>query len=226
MGILNRFKEIMSSNINALLDKAEDPEKMIDQILRNLNSDLGKVKAETASIMAEEQRAKRELGECQEDISKMENYAIKALEAGNEGDARKFLERKADLADKEKGLEEAYNLAKSNSENMRQMHDKLISDINELESRRSMLKGKMSVAKTQERINKMGSSVVDANRSISAFDRMEDKVNRALDEANAMAELNRGPKDDIKDLAAKYDSKDSDIEDELAALKEKMKNKE
>ncbi len=62
MGILNRFKEIMSSNINALLDKAEDPEKMIDQILRNLNSDLGKVKAETASIMAEEQRAKRELG--------------------------------------------------------------------------------------------------------------------------------------------------------------------
>lgn len=226
MGILNRFKEIMSSNINALLDKAEDPEKMIDQILRNLNSDLGKVKAETASIMAEEQRAKRELGECQEDISKMENYAIKALEAGNEDDARKFLERKADLADKEKGLEEAYNLAKSNSENMRQMHDKLISDINELESRRSMLKGKMSVAKTQERINKMGSSVVDANRSISAFDRMEDKVNRALDEANAMAELNRGPKDDIKDLAAKYDSKDSDIEDELAALKEKMKNKE
>ncbi len=151
----------------------------------------------------------------------MENYAIKALEAGNEGDARKFLERKADLMDKEKGLEEAYNLAKSNSENMRQMHDKLISDINELESRRSMLKGKMSVAKTQERINKMGSSVVDANRSISAFDRMEDKVNRALDEANAMAELNRGPKDDIKDLAAKYDSKDSDIEDELAALKEK-----
>lgn len=226
MGILNRFKEIMSSNINALLDKAEDPEKMIDQILRNLNSDLGKVKAETASIMAEEQRAKRELGECQEDIKKMENYAVKALEAGNEDDARKFLERKADLTDKEKGLEEAYNLAKSNAEHMRQMHDKLISDINELEARRSMLKGKMSVAKTQERINKMGSSVVDANRSISAFDRMEDKVNRALDEANAMAELNKGPKDDIKDLAAKYESKDSDIEDELAALKEKIKNKE
>ena len=106
MGILNRFKEIMSSNINALLDKAEDPEKMIDQILRNLNSDLGKVKAETASIMAEEQRAKRELGECQEDIKKMENYAVKALEAGNEDDARKFLERKADLKDKEKGLAE------------------------------------------------------------------------------------------------------------------------
>ncbi len=226
MSILTRFKEIMSSNINALLDKAEDPEKMIDQILRNLNNDLGKVKAETASIIAEEQRAKRVLGECREDISKMENYAIKALEAGNEEDARKFLERKVELTKTEKELEEAYNLAKSNAEHMREMHDKLISDINELEARRSMLKGKMSVAKTQERINKISSSVSDANRSISAFDRMEDKVNRALDEANAVAELNRGPKDDIKDLAAKYDNKDNNIDEELAMLKEKIKNKE
>ncbi len=47
MGILTRFKDIMSSNINTLLDKAEDPEKMIDQCLRNLNNDLGKVKSET-----------------------------------------------------------------------------------------------------------------------------------------------------------------------------------
>ena len=46
-GILSRFKDIMSSNINALLDKVEDPNKMIDQYLRNLESDLGKVKAET-----------------------------------------------------------------------------------------------------------------------------------------------------------------------------------
>ena len=57
MGILTRFKDIMSANINALLDKCEDPEKMIDQYMRNLESDLGKVKAETASVMAEETRA-------------------------------------------------------------------------------------------------------------------------------------------------------------------------
>ena len=62
-GIITRFKDIMSSNINALLDKAEDPSKMIDQYLRNLESDLGKVKAETASVMAEEKRAKRQLDE-------------------------------------------------------------------------------------------------------------------------------------------------------------------
>ena len=63
-GIIKRFSDIMSANLNALLDKAEDPEKMIDQYLRNLESDLGKVKAETASVMAEETKCKRELDEC------------------------------------------------------------------------------------------------------------------------------------------------------------------
>ena len=54
MGILQRFKDIMASNINALLDKAEDPEKMIDQTLRNLTKDLAEVKKETAAVMADE----------------------------------------------------------------------------------------------------------------------------------------------------------------------------
>src|SRR5690606_35682275 len=132
----------MASNINALLDKAEDPEKMIDQYLRNLNKDLGKVKAETASVMAEEQRSKRALDECLQDVDKMQKYALKALEAGNEDDARKFLERKATYTAKENELRQAYEIAASNATQMRQMHDKLVSDINELESRRSMLKGK------------------------------------------------------------------------------------
>ncbi|HAB61995.1 MAG TPA: phage shock protein A, partial [Lachnospiraceae bacterium] len=141
MGILTRFKDIMASNINALLDKAEDPEKMIDQCLRNLNSDLGKVKAETASIMAEEQRSKRELDECASEINKMQNFAVKALEAGNEDDARKFLEKKSTLANKQAGLQESYNLASANATQMREMHDKLVNDINELESRKDMIKG-------------------------------------------------------------------------------------
>src|SRR5690625_2217288 len=190
MSILRRFKDIMASNIHGLLDKAENPEKMIDQYLRNLNRDLGSVKAETASVMAEEQRSKRLLEECKSDVEKMEGYAMKALEAGNEGDARKFLERKSQHTTNLAQLEQAYELAANNASQMRQMHDKLVADIKELESRQSMLKAKWSVAKTQERMNKLGSSVTDANNTASAFGRMEDRVNRALDEANAMAELN------------------------------------
>ncbi|MCG1022122.1 PspA/IM30 family protein [Sutcliffiella horikoshii] len=224
MSIIARFRDIMSSNINALLDKAENPEKMIDQYLRNLNSDLGKVKAETASVMAQEQRSKREWDACRDDMEKMERYAIKALEAGNEDDARKFLERKRTFETTFSELEASYQLARTNSLQMKQMHDKLVSDIGELEARRNMLKAKWSVAKTQERMNKLGDSATRAGGSISAFGRMEDKVNRALDEANAMAELNAGPKDDIEDLTAKYDQQSKNVDNELEALKARLKN--
>ena len=81
-----------------------------------------------------------------------------------------------------------------------------------------MIKGKMAVAKTQERLNKMTSNL-NGNSSIAAFDRMEAKANAALDKANAMAELNAGPQDSIDDLTAKYANASSDVDDELAALK-------
>lgn len=225
MGILTRFKDIMSTNINALLDKCEDPEKMIDQYMRNLESDLGKVKAETASVMAEETRAKRELDECTEQINKMQSYAEKALRAGNEADARSFLEKKQQLTATQASLTQAYNVAADNAAKMRQMHDKLVKDISALEAKRAAIKATVKAAKAQERINKVGSSVVGANNSMEAFNRMEAKANKMLDEANAMAELNSSAEEaDINSLAAKYDEEPADtaVDDELAALKAQM----
>lgn len=224
MGILTRFKDIMSSNINTLLDKMEDPEKMIDQYLRNLESDLGKVKAETAAIMAEETRAKRELDECIQEVEKMQNYAQKAVLAGNDADARAFLEKKQQLASKQASLETAYTAAAENAAKMRQMHDKLVGDINELNSRRDAIKAKVKVAKTTEKINKMVSGVSSSEASISAFERMEAKADAMLDKANAVSELNAtAPGVSMRDMQAKYDAAPSSaIDDELAALKAQM----
>ena len=225
MGILTRFKDIMSANINALLDKCEDPEKMIDQYMRNLESDLGKVKAETASVMAEETRCKRELDECTADVAKYQSYAEKALKAGNEADARSFLEKKQQLTATQASLTQAYNVAADNAAKMRQMHDKLVKDISALEAKRAAIKATVKAAKAQERINKVGSSVVGANNSMEAFNRMEAKANKMLDEANAMAELNSSAEEaDINSLAAKYDEEPADtaVDDELAALKAQM----
>lgn len=225
MGILTRFKDIMASNINALLDKCEDPEKMIDQYMRNLESDLGKVKAETASVMAEETRAKRELDECNEQINKMQAYAEKALMAGNEADARTFLEKKQQLTNTQTALKNSYDIAAANATKMRQMHDKLVKDIDSLEARRAAIKATVKAAKAQERINKVGSSAVGASNSMEAFAKMEAKANKMLDEANAMAELNSSAEDnDIDNLAAKYDEEpaNAEVDDELAALKAKM----
>nr|WP_066304228.1 PspA/IM30 family protein [Bacillus sp. FJAT-29814] len=132
MSILARFKEIMTSNINALLDKADDPEKMIDQYLQNLKKDFGKVKAEKALVMAEEQRAKRKLDECQDEINKMERYTLKAQER----DARKFQEKKALLTAELSELQTTYQLSTEKSNQMKQMHDKLMKEIEEWERAR------------------------------------------------------------------------------------------
>ena len=223
MGILKRFKDIMSANINAMLDKAEDPEKMIDQYLRDLQEDLRNVKSETATVMADETRCKRALDDCDADIAKMQNYAEKALLAGNEADAMKFLEKKNQLSTKRTSLQQSYDMAAGNAAKMKEMHDKLVSDMGELQSRRDAIRAKVAVAKTQERLNKVGSSVAGVSNNLSAFDRMEEKANRMLDEANAMSELNT-TKDDVADLAAKYDedSSNTGVDDELAALKAKL----
>ena len=76
MGILQRFTEIMSANINALLDRAEDPSKMIDEYIRDLNENLAKVKQETAAIMAEEARTKRAVDECSAEIAKYKDRVL------------------------------------------------------------------------------------------------------------------------------------------------------
>lgn len=221
MGILSRFKDIMASNINAMLDKFEDPSKMIDQYLRDLESDLGKVKSETATVMAEESRAKRELDECIQEAAKMQTYAEKAVVAGNDADARTFLAKKQQLETKKASLEQAYTAAAENAAKMRQMHDKLVADINDLNARRDAIKAKIQVAKTTEKINNMTSSVNGAQASLAAFDRMEAKANAMVDKANAMADLNSSAMaGSTKDLEAKYDTAPtSAVDDELAALK-------
>lgn len=224
MGILSRFKAIMSANLNAAMDKIEDPAKMIDQYLRDLEKDLANVKQETATIMAEEKRSKRELDECTQEIAKMQTYAEKALMAGNEGDARKFLASKQQLDSKRVALEQAYSVAAENAAKMRQMHDKLVADINDLNARRDAIKAKVQVAKTTEKINGMISNVDNSKASKAAFERMEAKANAMLDRANSVTELNASQADaSTASLQAKYDSAPSSaVDDELAALKASM----
>ncbi|WP_159883258.1 PspA/IM30 family protein [Paenibacillus puerhi] len=227
MEILSRFRAIMASNIQAILDKADDPEKTIDEFMRSLTSDLGKVKAETASVLADEQRAKRALDECRGEIRKLQSYAEKAVEAGRDEEARKFLERKRPLADKEEKLQASYDLASSNAASMKQLQDKLVADIGKLEARRVVLKGKMAEASFQQKVNASGSSTAGGQNSI--FDSMDEKVDRAYHEAMAIAELRAGnKKDDIDELFAQFEKQASnnDPDDELAAIKEKMKKKE
>ena len=168
-------------------------------------------------------RAKRELDACTAQIDEIQRYAEKAVVAGNDEDARKFLEQKQQLLTKQQALQQTYTLAADNASKMRQMHDKLVNDINELNSRRDTIKAKIKVAKAQQTVNKIGASTAGSERNISAFDKLEAKANKMLDEANAMAELNQSTNaSTVEDLKEKYKVSSPAVDDELAALKAKM----
>lgn len=222
-GILSRFKTIMEANINALLDKAEDPVKMADQLARDLEKDLGEVKAETVSVMAEEKRAKRAYDEGVAEVEKLQRYAEKAVLAGNDADAKVFLSEKAAKAANLESLKGAWDLAAANAAKMREMHDKLTEQLKQVEDRKAVIRAKAAMVKSQQKANEIKSDL--GGSSLAAFDALEEKLNRKLDEAEAAAELNT-KKDDMADLMAKYDDaatvQDSGVEDELAALKAKL----
>ncbi len=223
MSILSRFNDIIKANINALLDKAENPAKMIDQYLREMTDDLAEVKRETASVMAEETRTMRLADENQAQVDKYDALARKALQAGNETDARVFLARKQELEAAGAGLKTAYAAAHENAVRMREMHDKLARDIETLKSRRQSIKAKVTVAKTQEKINELSSASEKVNGAMGAFERMEEKANAMLDEANAMSELNNFSVDEALKLEEKYAKENApSVDDALAKLKEEM----
>ena len=226
MSILSRFKEIIASNLNALLDKAEDPQKMIEQYLKELTGDLAEVKRETASVMADEAKAKRNLVANQEEVVKYTQLARKALEAGDEANAKVFIKKKQSLEEVGETLQQVYDVAASNSQKMRQMHDKLVNDLNELHTRKAAIEAKIKIAEAQKKVNEVaGASAANkAEASLNAFARMEEKVDHMLDEANAMAELQMERTDDAIAAEAKYYEaiSNSKVDAELEAMKAEL----
>ena len=226
MGILSRFKEIISSNVNAMLDKAEDPEKMIEQYLRELTGDLAEVKRETASVMADEAKAKRNLVANQEEVEKYTAMAKKALAAGDEESAKIFIKKKQSLEEVGESLQQMYDVAASNSAKMRQMHDKLVKDLQELQQRKAVIQAKIKIAKAQEKVNEAAknSAANKAEASLGAFARIEEKVDHMLDAANAMAELQMEPVDETMAAEARYYEaiSNSKVDAELEAMKAEL----
>lgn len=222
MGILSRFSEIMKSNINALLDRAEDPEKMTDQMLRNTREQFAEVKAQTASVMADAAKANRDAADCQADIARYQKAAENALISRNEGDAKKLIAQKQKLEEKYKALQQAADLANANADKMRQMYDKLASDIETLETRKDAIKVKTAAAKAQQSINRLVSGLPDTNSSLEAFDRMDARASKQLDAAMAEAQLNETSSSE--DLAEKYSGSGSDVsvDSELEEMKKKL----
>jgi phage shock protein A len=221
MGILKRTKNVVKANINSFLKKAEDPAKMVDQIIRDLKTDLVVIRRDTANLLADSQAADRKRDDCKKTI-RLYNKAIKrAVKAKEDEDAKKLIAKKQSY---EKMLETFEEQAESLSKAAREMkdkHDNLLLKIQDLENRQGIINAQVSIAKTQEHINNITANGNDQS-SIASFDEMEEKATKMAESAKAEAEMIKESNAD-EDLAKKYlDDINSSVEEELARIKEEL----
>jgi len=219
MGIFTRFRDIVSSNINAMLDKAEDPEKLIKLMIREMEDTLVELKASCAGVMADRKKVGRQLGEIDARIGYWEEKAGLAVKKGRDDlareallEKRRFVYRKDALGNE---MSELDHLVEQYQNDIRQLEDKLKSARNKqrlLVQRHIHAKRKI---RAQEEIRRM-----DSSEMIVKFDELENRIERMEVDAEL---VNFGKKPSLED-AFEMLAVDDDIEKELQALKRPVKD--
>lgn len=216
MGIFSRLTDIINSNINAILDKAEDPEKIIRMVIQEMEDTLVEVRSSAAKTIADQKDLERRIKKVEKAQAEWEKKAELAISKGRDDLAKGALIEKAKVADMEAHLkEELKHLSEALTRNEEDVI-KLDAKLREARAKKASMQARHKSATNQVRVRK---NLYD-NRIQDAFDRF-DKVDARLDrlegEAEAMA-IGRGEnlEDQFRALEA-----DDDIEKELAALKAK-----
>ena len=217
--MFKRVKTIMASELNALLDKAEDPVKMLDQFMRDMAEDIREAETAVAKQIASEKMLHKKYNDAQALVEKREAQAMKALEAGNEDLARRALEDKKLHENQAETLKEAWERAKADAADLKAKLQEMKNEYQEMDLKRDSLKARAETAKTKAKINRSLSSI-GSDQSRAGFERMEEKVLRYEAEAETSEDMrssNRGLDDEFDEL-----NKKSGVDDELAALKKKL----
>jgi phage shock protein A len=188
MAIFKILTDVVKANKNDLISKAEDPEKMLNQMLIDMNEHLIEAKKGVASAIADEKRLERQLQENLDKSNEWEQKAMLAVKAGKEDLAKQALVRKQEYVGYANELKPQYDqqaaaVAKL-KESLRMLQDK----IDEASRKKNILIARAKRAETTKQINQtMGS--LNQTDSFAVFDRMSQKVDKIESEADAMTEL-------------------------------------
>ena len=218
MGIFSRIADIFKANVNDTLDKAEDPEKMLKQMVIEMEQSVNKATLAVAGAIANEKSLERKLEKAKIDSSDWQNKAVQALNAGREDLAKAALEKKA-ISDKNVlDLQPIYVQAKDTANKLRQQLDQLKSKLDEARSRQSTLVARSQAAKAQKQISQSFSGI--GSDAFGKFDKYEEKIEKVEAEAQAFGQLadeNVGLDEEFKRL-----STTSSVDDDLLKLKQSM----
>jgi len=218
MGIFSRFRDIINSNINAMLDKAEDPEKLIRLMIQEMEDTLVEIRASCADAMAMKKKGQRGREEAVSRCDQWARRAELAVGRGREDLAREALMEKRRYQERVEALE-------SESEQCDELIEQYQDDITQLE-------GKLSSAREKQRIlvkrhvhaqhrkrAEMDIRRIETSDAILRFEQVENRIERMEAEADL---VNFGRKGTLEEQIASLET-DEEIEDELAKLKESVK---
>jgi len=214
MGLLDRVSTLMRANLNDLLDRAEDPEKVIQQLLRDMNNQLMQVKTQVAASIADEKRLHQRFQENQAKADDWERKAEIALDRGEEELAKEALSRRNSFRESAQGFEEQWKEQSAQVATLKTALRDLERKIGDAEARKDLLIARSRRAKAETNIRETMAGI-GRNSATSEFARMEDRVSEQEARAKAASELDS---DTLESRFAALEQ-DNSLDTDLAALK-------
>jgi len=217
MSIFSRVRDLLSANINAMLDSAEDPEKMADEYLRQLNNELYEAKTSVAAAMADATKLNTKEAQYTAENEQWANKAEAALRANNEELAKAALGRKVQAGKLAQQYKEQSDAQDQQVEELQQALIQLETRIAETRAKKELIVAKKNRAATQEAIQRTVRGLGNIN-AMDKLDQLEERVDDRLAKADAMSKLESGTLENkFRDL-----EHDSEVDSELAELKRKL----
>ena len=224
MGIFTKLSTVIKSNINDLISRAENPEKMLNQIIIDMRDQLAKAKREVAAAIADERKLKSQLDTEVKQARDWQHRAMLAVKEGRDDLAKQALLRQQEHTERAHVLQSTWEAQASETEklkgSLRQLNDK----IEEAKRKRNLLVAKQKRAQAQRRIHETMSGLSDTS-AFEAFNRMADKIEEEERQSVAHAEVNAELGGDTLEqdfLKLESGTGGADVEDQLLMLKAEM----
>ncbi len=216
MGLFDRISRVVRSNVNDMVSKAEDPEKILEQAVVDMQEDLVQLRQAVAQAIASQKRTQQQYNQAQSESNNWQQRAQLALQRGDETLAREALTRKKTHTETANALKGQLETQLSQVDTLKRSLIALEGKISEAKTKKDMLKARASAAKAQEQLQGMVNNM-GTNTAMAAFERMEDKVLQLEARSQAAAELAGA---DLESRFAALESGDVDLE--LEAMKQQM----
>ena len=226
MKLIDRFTLVMKTSISSLREKIEDPERMLHQLICDMEEELAAVRESVAAAVADEIQLSKQIETARGEIDTWLSRAQSAIQRGNESAAKDALDQKLRCEERVATLETGYETQRVQVERLQTSYRELEDRIQQARHKRTLLVARLARAESSERINK-ALDHAGSSSAFAEFSRLEERVDRAEALSEARDRLD-GRDPDAEELAAQFaaDERRDRLQSELDALKQQLATQE